>query len=257
MIKFFRKIRQKTLTENKFSKYLIYAIGEIILVVIGILIALQINNWNNQRLANKQMNSFLEGIKDDLKSDEIAFDNIIQKFNRVAEQKRKFLKLTNFEDLDVDSLFMVIQPSYRPYEINATTFDKIKSSGITQISYNKELSKNIYNYYNATSIDLKGFMDSDMDRAKLTDNYFNYGTNSFEFNLKYFSNPKESTNEIINFQEESIRKQNLIKLLSEPTGRNHIKNTYMLKRDGAGFILRLKETTESLITDIEKELNKK
>lgn len=46
MIKFFRKIRQRMFTENKFGKYLIYAIGEIILVVIGILIALQINNWN-------------------------------------------------------------------------------------------------------------------------------------------------------------------------------------------------------------------
>jgi hypothetical protein len=48
MIKFFRKIRQRLLTENKFSKYLIYAIGEIILVVIGILIALQVNNLNEQ-----------------------------------------------------------------------------------------------------------------------------------------------------------------------------------------------------------------
>lgn len=46
MIKFFRRIRQKLLEENRFSKYLLYAIGEIILVVIGILIALQINNWN-------------------------------------------------------------------------------------------------------------------------------------------------------------------------------------------------------------------
>lgn len=46
MIKFFRKIRQRLLTENKFSKYLLYAIGEIILVVIGILIAININNTN-------------------------------------------------------------------------------------------------------------------------------------------------------------------------------------------------------------------
>ncbi|MEH6770952.1 DUF6090 family protein [Maribacter arcticus] len=46
MIKFFRKIRQRLLTENKFSKYVLYAIGEIVLVVIGILIALQINTWN-------------------------------------------------------------------------------------------------------------------------------------------------------------------------------------------------------------------
>ncbi len=49
MIKFFRKIRQQLLTENKFSKYLMYAIGEIILVVIGILIALYINNLNTEK----------------------------------------------------------------------------------------------------------------------------------------------------------------------------------------------------------------
>ena len=49
MIKFFRHIRKKLLSENKFSKYLLYAIGEIILVVIGILIALQINYWNDER----------------------------------------------------------------------------------------------------------------------------------------------------------------------------------------------------------------
>ncbi len=54
MIKFLRKIRQKMLIDNKFSKYLIYAIGEIILVVIGILIALQINNWNEHQKELKQ-----------------------------------------------------------------------------------------------------------------------------------------------------------------------------------------------------------
>lgn len=51
MIKFFRKIRQKLLSENRFSKYFIYAVGEIVLVVIGILIALSINNWNEERKA--------------------------------------------------------------------------------------------------------------------------------------------------------------------------------------------------------------
>ncbi|MBL0025801.1 MAG: hypothetical protein IPO98_12760 [Saprospiraceae bacterium] len=46
MIKFFRRIRQNLLNEGKTSRYLKYAIGEIVLVVIGILIALQINTWN-------------------------------------------------------------------------------------------------------------------------------------------------------------------------------------------------------------------
>jgi hypothetical protein len=47
MISFFRKIRQQLLSQNKVSKYLLHALGEIFLVVIGILIALQINNWND------------------------------------------------------------------------------------------------------------------------------------------------------------------------------------------------------------------
>tara|TARA_R110000744_G_scaffold97420_1_gene188243 strand:+ start:1859 stop:2056 length:198 start_codon:yes stop_codon:yes gene_type:complete len=56
MIKFFRKIRQKMLTENKFSKYLLYAIGEIVLVVIGILIALQVNNLNEvEKVKDKEV----------------------------------------------------------------------------------------------------------------------------------------------------------------------------------------------------------
>jgi len=57
MIKFFRKIRQKMLTENKFTKYFLYAIGEIVLVVIGILIALSINNWNEKQkdIAQEQL----------------------------------------------------------------------------------------------------------------------------------------------------------------------------------------------------------
>ena len=78
MIKFFRKIRQNLLMENKTEKpalpvgrYLKYAVGEIILVVIGILIALSINNWNEERKSDKQiqllMNSLVEAIKEDIR----------------------------------------------------------------------------------------------------------------------------------------------------------------------------------------------
>ena len=58
MIKFFRKIRQKTLTEYKFSKYLTYAIGDIIHVVTGILIAVSINNWNENRKNIDKLNNY-------------------------------------------------------------------------------------------------------------------------------------------------------------------------------------------------------
>jgi len=71
MIKFFRIIRQKLVTENKVSKYLIYAIGEIILVVIGILIALQINNANENSKKTEFEITILENIKEDILADKI------------------------------------------------------------------------------------------------------------------------------------------------------------------------------------------
>ncbi|MFT5970440.1 MAG: hypothetical protein ACI8ZO_000952 [Flavobacteriales bacterium] len=69
MIKFFRRIRQNLLMENKTSKYFKYAIGEIILVVIGILIALQINNWNEKRKNDSKIATILKEIQKDLLED--------------------------------------------------------------------------------------------------------------------------------------------------------------------------------------------
>lgn len=77
MLKFFRKIRQNLLSEGKTTKYFKYAIGEIVLVVIGILIALQINNWNEEnkeRLVEKQR---YQNILNDLVSDEAHIDQMI------------------------------------------------------------------------------------------------------------------------------------------------------------------------------------
>ncbi len=77
MIKFFRKIRQNLLMENKTSEYLKYAIGEIILVVLGILIALQINNWNEHKKERDKERAFLKEINLDFKSNKAQLDSII------------------------------------------------------------------------------------------------------------------------------------------------------------------------------------
>ena len=69
MIKFFRRIRQTSLSEGKTGEYLKYAIGEVILVVIGILIAISIDNWNEQNKNDKSINSHLEILKQNLNED--------------------------------------------------------------------------------------------------------------------------------------------------------------------------------------------
>lgn len=85
MIKFFRKIRQSLLTENKFSKYLLYAIGEVILVIIGILFALQINNWNSNKIAyNQELDLYAKLLND-----------VNESFNTTISKKRELKRYQN------------------------------------------------------------------------------------------------------------------------------------------------------------------
>ena len=77
MLKFFRKIRLNLLSEGKSAKYLKYAIGEIVLVVIGILIALQINNWNENRKEAKMEIEVLQEIAENLEEDILSLENDI------------------------------------------------------------------------------------------------------------------------------------------------------------------------------------
>jgi len=82
MIKFFRSIRQNLLNEGKTAKYLKYAIGEIALVMIGILLALQVNNWNEKRKSILREKIYIQSIYKDLKSD-------IKKINSCSETLSK------------------------------------------------------------------------------------------------------------------------------------------------------------------------
>ncbi len=86
MIKLFRNIRKNLLNEGKTTKYFKYAIGEIILVVIGILIALQINNWNEARKDQKYLNVVYAQIKNDLERDKIKMDTLIKFFTSKNER---------------------------------------------------------------------------------------------------------------------------------------------------------------------------
>ncbi|WP_449257570.1 DUF6090 family protein [Croceitalea marina] len=96
MIKFFRKIRQKQLSENKFSKYLLYALGEIILVVIGILIALQINNWNENRKNKIAEADYYCRILDDFELNEKLIDETSARItNKIKLSKELMSDLNN------------------------------------------------------------------------------------------------------------------------------------------------------------------
>ena len=163
------------------------------------------------------------------------------------------LQLPSFEEINPDTLFSRVQSTTKNYTINTSTFDKIRSTGITQISNNSSLSKSIYNYYTVSFNSLKDYMNWDVDESKGVFNYFINGKNMYEINLVGYD--LEASDKLLNFQNESVRKKNLTKLLSEPTARNLIKRNYGRKH----VVLRVLEETKaeatSLIQNIEKELH--
>ena len=136
MIKFFRKIRQKLLTENKFSKYLIYAIGEIVLVVIGILIALSINNWNENRKQKIITSEYIENLKSDIVQDTIGLNNLIQtgkdQVKIIENFKAYLLKSDDPIPIKVDSALNLKVVFYTYFPINQTYLD-IQYSGNSKL----------------------------------------------------------------------------------------------------------------------------
>ena len=131
MIKFFRKIRQQLLSENKFSKYLLYAIGEIFLVVVGILIALQINNLNEERKLRDKEQILLNQLKQEFESNLDQLDQKIEMRTIMISSAQRLLKMIDNKDLLVpDSIgyylsFTRMNPTFDPIRNDLTSGDKL------------------------------------------------------------------------------------------------------------------------------------
>lgn len=108
MIKFFRKIRQNLLSEGKLGKYIKYAIGEIILVVIGILIALQINNWNENRKQQSEIIDIYNQIALDLDNDISEFSSVIKYYDSIKPLYDAVILDTRTVDLLDDGLSRIM-----------------------------------------------------------------------------------------------------------------------------------------------------
>ncbi|MCB0647861.1 MAG: hypothetical protein KDC49_14430 [Saprospiraceae bacterium] len=119
MVKIYRNIRQKLLSESKTGKYIKYAVGEIVLVVIGILIALQVNNWNEGRKSKLQQTVFLKNIRQDLMNDLVQLDKIIDYQTKKLQVVTALSEeLTHEKDFNkIENLFTTIQNT-----TNATFF---------------------------------------------------------------------------------------------------------------------------------------
>jgi hypothetical protein len=132
MLRFFRSLRQRLLTENKFSRYLLYAIGEILLVVIGILIALQVNNWNEERKTKLTADTYKSKLINDLVSDTLNINRLIASGATMQEGIEDYFSAFVSQDLSVDTFLIrssnVSTSFFRYFPINHT-FEDMQNTG--------------------------------------------------------------------------------------------------------------------------------
>jgi len=148
MIKFFRKIRQRLLTENKFSKYFLYAVGEIVLVVIGILIALQINNNNELNKQRAKEVQFLKNLKSDLIFEESELERYIEIRESIVNSAQ--IALEHFNGKPVENIQMFNYHTFnvgiwQEFQRNNNTFIELLNSGNFTLISNESIKNELLN----------------------------------------------------------------------------------------------------------------
>jgi len=181
MIKFFRKIRYDLMEKNKTGKYLKYAIGEIVLVVIGILIALSLNNWNENRISKNKEKLLLKELHNEFKSNKAQLDSVIfyhkRSFRSAENIISKFpinLKTIDLDSLGYNTFFMGWIYTFNPSAgvtnalSNSSSFELISNETLRKLliswndiveDYQEEELRAYYNYNN----DLKPFEKKHMN----------------------------------------------------------------------------------------------
>jgi len=223
MIPFFRKIRKTLADDNKPLKYLRYAIGEIVLVVIGILIALQINNWNERVKFKNNVATILEELKQDLNSD-IHYledlDSIYGNWDIQADNILKALRGKPIRQINESSEYMVGRGSMNNLSISTTTFDQLKNSGLLYNIKAHAITEEINHYYEFAKIEIEKINSDNQEfyRYVLNKSGYDY-VNTLarlinKVNLEYMDwswleDPKSSQYRIfearISFHKEAIR----------------------------------------------------
>ena len=252
MIKFFRKIRYKLMSENKTGKYLKYAIGEILLVMIGILLALQVNNWNQKRIAEKQIFNYLVSLKEDLKTDIILYNSNINGYEIDKANNSQILLNDDYKKLDVDSITELVNGFWNLNRTSDQTYQKIKSAGLLEMLGTPEINKAVNDYYNIFISHYNYLIEWDRELSE-KDGAFWFYNNSFETNVLH--GLESST---LPFRDKSEkRKKDLINLTESTIGRNYLRNAIARDEYGIGIVNDAKSEAKRILELIENEIEKR
>lgn len=157
MPRFFNRIRKQLAKDNKFFQYSRYAIGEILLVVIGILIALQVDNWNEDRMEKKIQQLSLNNLREDLEYDINLYkrlDSTYMDWHVKASRMLRQVRTGSKERLTKDE-YIVGEGSLKYVTLRTVTFDEMISTGIFYRIQNDKISNNILDYYEYANFEIE------------------------------------------------------------------------------------------------------
>ena len=270
MIKFFRKIRQKLISESRVSKYLVYAIGEIVLVVIGILIALEINNWNQNKVDYDVQVNYLTNILSDLEEQLTYIE--IQKTYEKSFMEAAIPELTYYnkhKNLRLDSTFFANINTLAARKTFITTdpsFTDLISSGNIRLIKNEALKKRIIAYYQDLELSEKiiqnnniFIVDQQFGNVVMNLGYYFFDTRNFFLKDVEQLNPEvfKAANQLNKFNNHLATASG--KLLDK-TDKQLVFMNSLNQRANVAIAhyqrsVLLEDKTKELITEIKKELD--
>ena len=190
MIKFFRKIRYDLMEKNKTVKYLKYAIGEIVLVVIGILIALSINNWNEQSKQNSSIQQALLEVHNNLVNDSLQMTRVFERMNTELKTQQEIIDVIEKGEL-LDSTFndsFGYCMALNVIQVTQNGYKKLQTFGLENIK-NKDLENLLINYYDILNKDLEHEVND--DNIDLMNVWLPYVRKNFkDFDYRNYAIPK-------------------------------------------------------------------
>ena len=253
MINFLRRIRRELINENKTSIYLVYAVGEVVLVVFGILIALQIDNWNEGRKQEVIEIQFLKSIKQDLKSDTIYLNRRTKQSKELINNHYQYIHNAYEEQKDMKEfkeLISLLWWNSDHFTPQNSTFIEILNSGQLSIFKNRQLKEDIislYNDYDIASNHIKEFNEYTAAQLREIDLAFIRYWKAFShiFDETYIYNDAEWR--YIN--DPNTQEFKLLEKLAAIYSLKH--------KDFLNSFMELKSKVELIISDIERELEKR
>lgn len=249
MIKFFRNIRKKLLGEGKTNNYLKYAIGEIILVVIGILIALQINNWNQNRIENNRARTLLKNMVQDLATDTLMLNQSIANYEFQSNNCVKLLNDSLFVDAKADSIYYMLPLNQMGLLLTTQAFDKINNASLSSLLGSPELDQAISEYYiTRAEFAEKQFTWEEQRTNKDEDFWLNALEMEIPQFLKIKNNPPYK-------QSEPVRKKELLRVITSTEGRQRIRYALDRKQIMLYTMKIRKQAAIDLISQIKKHLS--